>query len=275
MKHWFKFIGWAKISAVAAFVSTIIGVAFQKGMLEKMGFGNMSGNYQIEEIISSAIHVYLMIGNSITELSTWKMLLTNSYIVMLFFVMGPILWLAHNKHGRVDHIRSEVNNYVAVKLNRARASGPVFTLISTLTGVFVWGATGLFKYVLVLLFAVALLPIYMSYAYGQKYVSGLTESRVCSSMNEDSLKKNLVRQCTHLTIKGHEITGRLILERPDGYFFQTDSAFIFINKSGDQCLFSGYLNKSDMKGKRAEDLSFKNTQIQSACIKNFRDKVKN
>ena len=77
MKHWFKFIGWAKISAVAAFVSTIIGVAFQKGMLEKMGFGNMSGNYQIEEIISSAIHVYLMIGNSITELSTWKMLLTN------------------------------------------------------------------------------------------------------------------------------------------------------------------------------------------------------
>ena len=79
MKHWFKFIGWAKISAVAAFVSTIIGVAFQKGMLEKMGFGNMSGNYQIEEIISSAIHVYLMIGNSITELSTWKMLLWHCF----------------------------------------------------------------------------------------------------------------------------------------------------------------------------------------------------
>ncbi|WP_375278597.1 hypothetical protein [Alteromonas australica] len=275
MKHWFKFIGWAKISAVAAFVSTIIGVAFQKGMLEKMGFGNMSGNYQIEEIISSAIHVYLMIGNSITELSTWKMLLTNSYIIMLFFVMGPILWLAHNKHGRVDHIRSEVNNYVSVRLKRARASGPVFTLISTLTGVFVWGATGLFKYVLVLLFAVALLPIYMSYAYGQKFISGLTENRVCSSMNEDSLKKNLVRQCTHLTIKGHEIAGLLILERPDGYFFQTDSAFIFINKSGEQCLFSGYSNKNDMKGKRVEDLSFENTQIQSACIKNFRDKVKN
>lgn len=239
MKDSFKFIGWAKISAIAAFVSTIIGVAFQKGMLEGMGFGNLSGNYQIEEIISSAIRVYLMIANSVTELSSWKMLLSNIYILVLFIVMGPILWFAHNKAGQIENFRSSAKNYAGKKLRSIGASGRSTTIISTLVGMVMWGATGLFKFVIIFAFAVAFLPIYMSYSFGQKFINGMISNEPCAQMKKETLNADIVRQCAHLTIKGHEVTGRLILERPDAFIFQTNGAFIFISKSGDHCLYSG------------------------------------
>ncbi|ANB21526.1 hypothetical protein A6K25_09730 [Alteromonas stellipolaris] len=97
----------------------------------------------------------------------------------------------------------------------------------------------------------------------------------CAQINDDTLKVDVVRQCTHLTIKGHEVTGRLVLERTDAFIFQTNGAFIFISKTGEQCLYSGYLTKTDMDDKQLEDLNFENTQVRSMCIENFRTKIKN
>lgn len=269
MKGWFRFIAWAKVSAVVTFISTFVGIAFQKGMLQKMGFGNMSGNYQIEEIIANALHAYLMIAEVIIKISTWKVLATNLYIILVFVAMALFVWLKDKKKEHIERLQDESKNYVHSRLKESFNSSYGATIMGTLVGAVVWLGTGLFKYVLVLIFAVLLLPIYASYALGQKYIGGLMQSDVCFSVSEKTKVKETAQQCTQLTIKGRKLIGSIILERHDGHFFQTNEAFIFISKDGEQCLYAGYMTKSEMEGRKLEEITFYSTQIQSICIDSF------
>ncbi|WP_019676930.1 hypothetical protein [Arsukibacterium perlucidum] len=250
MKGWFRFTVWAKVSTVVAFISTFVGVAFQKGMMQKMGFGNMSGNYQIEEIIANALHAYLMTIDAITKISTWKVLVANSYIILAFILMALVVWLADKKKDHIERLQKRSKNYVQSRLQKSFSSSYGATILGALLGAFVWLGTGLFKYVLVLVFAVLLLPIYASYALGQKYIGGLMDNDVCLSVSEKTKDKEVAQQCTQLTIKGNKLMGRLILERHDGHFLQTNEAFIFISKNGEKCLYSVYMTQSEMAGRK-------------------------
>ena len=57
----------AKIIGLIAIVSSIFGVSYQKGMIIKMQMGNLSGNYDVREVINfePAANVFNAINISI------------------------------------------------------------------------------------------------------------------------------------------------------------------------------------------------------------------
>ncbi len=67
--------------------SSLYGLGYQKGLILEMGLGNLAGNYEINEIINSAISGYIHIFAKIARLSPLDIFLKNQ-IVILFFSIG-------------------------------------------------------------------------------------------------------------------------------------------------------------------------------------------
>lgn len=123
-----------------------------------------------------------------------------------------------------------------------------------------------------MILVIPLLPIIVSHTLGKNYIFDLKERSVCREVTEKMMKQDYLRQCTQLTIKGRKLSAKVILERADGRFYQTNEAFIFISNDGDTCMYSGFYKRKE--GDEKEDVSFKSNQIQNFCTEAYVNSAK-
>jgi hypothetical protein len=268
-----KFISWVKVLSVISFVSTFVGIAFQKGAIESMGFGNLSGSYQIQEVVASAIYAYLILGNLILEISVWKILIGTIFVVLVFPFMGVVFWVLKTYEEKIERLKQPIKNYFKPRSDSESHSMSKTAILMSFVGLIPWIGTGMVKYVLVFFIGITLLPVYASHALGQRYIEKLSANDPCVPISAKTKITSIVHQCTQLTIKGKKLSGRMIYERNDGYFFQVDNAYIFVQKNGDGCIYSGFLRKSEMENIDIQNLSFENSEIENLCVHSFSRKL--
>lgn len=269
MKKYFKFVNWAKVIAIAAFVSTVFGVAFQKGMIEAMGFGGMSGSYQVEEIAKFAVYAYLMIGDAAAGIHIKQMLLNNWWIVLVITLTGTFAFWQSRRSEKKEEDDKKSPNEINERFNAFIDNPFGAASISTVFGVFVWLSSALVKILIVLAIAAPLFPVFVSHSLGQQYINDLMDNDVCGEFTDETFERKIVRQCSQLRYKGRKLMAKVVLERPDGRFYRTNDAFVFISNDGNTCLYSGYLRQADIKGKSLEEVVFNNAHIEDFCVKGF------
>ncbi|MGJ8682877.1 hypothetical protein [Paraglaciecola sp.] len=256
----------AKLIGLIAIIAGIFGVSFQKGMIMSMNLGNLSGNYEIREVFNSAVLGFFFAFNRFAEMSFWQLLPKTLWIAVIFLVLGFVAsYLFKNKKtvkkklNIVDFSPNAVSERILKSYWFSSIAGGVFGVIVAFIGAAAW-------YLMFTAIAVLLLPSVMGYLLGAAYIDREMDNPPCRVLSEEMMTQKRIRQCTQVTIKGKKVMGEIVLENKDAYFIQQNSAFLYITKNGDNCVYSIHSETKDI-GNR-EKFAFSDSSIKQLCLGN-------
>lgn len=235
-----------KVLTIISICSAQFGLGFQKGMLEKMGLGNISGNYSVQELLYSSIYGAAYILELASKvISNWKALFGDFWVFSIVAFIGslivflivcfkdPVKQFASNKGpGITNFFKNE--KLLAIYLFFGAQIAYLFSKL-----VVFW--------LLMTLITVSILPFILGHKIGQYHVSEAINQPPCGKLTEEMLdKQDHVRECTHFSHKGNLLRGKIFLEKENAVIFQTNNAFLSLGKTGDRCIFSSYQESEEV-----------------------------
>lgn len=254
----------AKLTGLIAIIAGIFGVSFQKGMIMSMNLGNLSGNYEIREVFNSAILGFFFAFNRFAEMSFWQLLPKTLWIAVLFLLFGFVFsYLFKHEKGvkkKLNAVGFSVNAFKGHILQSywfSLIAGGVIGVIVAFIGAAVW-------YLMFAVIAVLLLPSVIGYLLGAAYIEREMDNPPCMVLSEEMMQLKHLRQCTQVTIKGKKVMGEIVLENKDAYFIQQNSAFLYITKNGENCVYSIHSETKNVTDK--DKFTFNDSSIKQLCL---------
>ena len=261
----FTINNFAKVVAFFTVFTGTFGLCYQKGLIDAMGLGNISGNYSVEEIFYSAFIGYIAILEKIIEVGLLDMIYEfyGRNLITLVLAASVIFILFKYRDEIKDWVGNAKSNSIKTASN---LSGKVQLLLTWLgaavVATLVTIVQAMWMYVVLLVGFVFLFPAFFGYQAGWNKANVMRESPVCIPHSEYKGDAKFIRQCTHIVINGQKLVGRVLLENSSGYFMRLNSGFIFTSKDGSICAFA----KDEMlDGLNLKTFEFAKGQIDKFC----------
>lgn len=234
-----------KFIAAVTFLSGIFGVFHQKGMLSAMRFGNMTASYDAEEVMYSAVsglgYLFAAFGYKPVIAELWKFFLAALLAASFFLMFG--VWLLNNgeavgkklqtvkRHRFLSwtHYRDPKRPWL-LYIPAAILSLPISALYVLLHAATI--------FLILFTFVVMLIPAVVGHTSGSLVVKEAMGSPPCVSSKDSSPTDGQRAQCTHLSIRGKLLRGRIMLQNKNGYFLRVNEGFIFVSLDGQTCIYS-------------------------------------
>lgn len=257
-----------QVIGVMTVISGLFGVGYQKGMIATMNLGNLSGSYELREVFNSAFLGYLYAYNKLNLDAYWpvvfNLLRESSYwTVGICIFIGLLIPFVYRNQSLVKNYTSKISiRLKSVKLGVVKSFiwSPI-VVITTVYSLILTYLTIIFFIPIVI--ALLVLPTLLGYVAGEDFVEKAMEKEFCVAITEELLSKDKLRQCTQVSIKGKTIMGDIFLENNDAYFIRRNSAFLYLTKNGNNCIYSIYADTEDAKNKK--DFKFVDKEIQALC----------
>lgn len=257
-----------QVIGIMTVVSGLFGVGYQKGMITTMNLGNLNGSYELREVFNSAFLGYLYSYNKLNLDAYWpvvfNILRESSYwIIGLCIFAGLVISCVYRNQGVVKQYISKIS-ITSKSVKVAIAKSLIWSPIAVITAVYSLMLT-YFTIIFLIPIAIALLvlPTLLGYVAGEDFVEKAMEKEFCVEITEKLLRKDKLRQCTQVSIKGKTIMGDIFLENKDAYFIRRNSAFLYLTKDGNNCIYSIYADSEDAKNNK--DFKFVDKEIQALC----------
>lgn len=260
------FSGIAKGFGILITLTTMFGVAFQKGMLEAMGMGNINGNYDLVEIFTFAIFEYIRFFDKFFTISGYTIFWDNWHVfaaILFVIICAPFTYKQKynlNKKKRfvkifINRIFRKFSEYKFVSLVLRLISGvAVNILLFFLTGA------------IILLSIVIIFPVLIGFLAGNSYIDSKKHSRPpCLSIKETAQSSIFIDQCSQISFNGKIIKGEILLESREGYFLRTNTSFLYFNKDGTICISSKFVKRSDVSEIGINEFKFPVDETDSFC----------
>lgn len=251
-----------------AYLYAIFAINFQKGMIFQMGFGNMNGNYSIEELSRS---VYLAARQFIHDEgygTDFPLILAS--VIFLMLVLSVIIFVSVFCVHKLWGLAVQLARCVKDKSNTSPDKGSRYEKSkefqeSVQSGVYSF-LTG---YAVITFFSVIFLgAIFISsignlgFSRGMSYIEKHQKKFPCVLRNELQLEKgDIVHQCAQKVIGDTRFTTWVLLETLAGQFVATREAYLYLSKDGSECTYSRY-EKHDPDDKKE---GFEKTNLEYAC----------
>ena len=237
----------AKIIGLIAIISGIFGVSYQKGMIVKMQLGNLNGNYDVREIINSAIFGYLELFDKVSKIHVFDLMSANWGISIVFLLIGLFVPFLYSKRHNLDGYRESTKQRVRDIIDRVASSYIWSPLVGAVIGFFANLVLSVFFYSMFMLTGVLLLPALLGYLLGASKIDSVMDKPPCTFVTDETLEKKFIRQCTHLKINGIIVKGDILLENSDAYFLHLNESFFYIKKDGKVCISSKFKLREEVK----------------------------
>jgi len=237
----YSFKNIAKFFALSTVITGTFGLCYQKGAIESMQLGNLSGNYTVEEIFNSALMGYVYILNNATKVKAVDIALELfAPMFTVAFILATVLYFIYKKR---CSIRTWATKAKSMTVDNAKNMPAIIQLLATWIGALIGSIVLLVVhisgiYALLTFFAVLLLPAVFGYSIGSEKVAETMEKPPCIAISETNKKSKHIRQCTHVSIGGKQLSGMLILENKSGYYMRLNEGFIYASKDGKTCIYS-------------------------------------
>lgn len=243
------------------------GVFVQKGMIEAMGLGNIQGEYSVDEIVNSAAlgaaHVFV----ALLDIKFWEVFLKDIsvpiIISMMLFLLGVIVFW--KDFSVFQFLKNHQINFDEIKYSKKlKWCAPFIMGILAFPGFFMMLV--LFTLIVGLFcILVLIIPIFGT-MIGSHQISSKIDEDPCVGFEGESYKSERVRQCTHFSINGRQITGQILLQNKTGYFMKTNNAFLYFDNKGETCIYSKYDTKANVEVRSNNDKPlFLKSEIDTFC----------
>lgn len=261
-----KFISW--VMGLATVVSGLFGLACQKAMILGMKLGNLSGNYEIEEVYNSAVIGYFWLYKKLLETDFLPILAKDIYSDMVFFILSfGLFYVTHFYYSNPKKAKSHFEKldsgffylFGNSVLPRLLASfiGATLAIMTKVMGVILTYAG------ILLLLSFLLLPSITGYIVGEKLIQSKIEHNTCETVSLDEYKNKYVHQCPHLKVRGKEVKGEIIFENQEAYYISVNDGFLYMAKENDTCMYSKY--ELTELFKKSKEEGFKKSQLDEIC----------
>ena len=253
----------AKIIGIIAIISSIFGVSYQKGMIVRMQLGNLNGNYDVREVINSAIFGYLELYDKASEISFFYLVSANWEVSIAFLVIGLSIPYLYKRRHNLDEFRENTKLRVRTIVNKVADSYIWSPLVCATIGFFANLAISIISYSLLILSGILLLPALIGYILGANKVDTIMDNPPCNDITNEVLEKKYLRQCTQLKINGETITGNILLENNEAYFLHLNNSFLYLKKDGKICISSKFQLTEDIDD--VEKFEFEKDKTDDLC----------
>ena len=270
----FSFLAWCSLS---------YGVLSQKGLIEGMHLGNLKGSYEVQEILYSALHTFFFTANFILDKmrnlkeatylgykDLWLIYLAGFFIAL--YIMKLFFYVSQ-KPNKINSFVVSAITKTPEKITKKRYYIPLIAILSQSFALIITPIFGLIIILLLSIPAILMLPLVTGLYSGQAMAKDAKSNPPCHQTKDIKPINNEYFQCTHVTIKGKTLRGRILLETDKGYFMRLNHAFIFVSKSGEHCIYS---KDQAVTEKNKDTFVFEKTQVDDFCGKVViaRDKTK-
>lgn len=239
-------------------ISTQFGLGLQKGMTQQMGLGNISGNYDLHELLYASIFALSYILKSLIK---WA---ENAHLGLVIATIGVLCVVFYLS---ITKIKSSEPPEILVRYREKFVSAILFLYLTIIA---ILSKAIIVTMVLVIPATLAI-PFFLGASIGAHYVKEEITDLPCVKLREvleqnQGIPKNL-HQCTHTVIGGELVQGSLIMESSDAFFIQTNHAFVRLNKNGNNCVYAGYISAKVVEHRinTGEPVEFTNNDLPSFC----------
>lgn len=240
--NWFNIKVVSIYVAVFIWLNSVFGVAVQKGMVNAMHLGNMRGDYSPQEVFYSTVVGINTVLNSLSlSLIFEDILLFSLTLFAILSIVGFIFAFIYKNPSLLDSVKDYLKDKKQEYFtdmedkNTPYLLALLFAVFGTLAGLAFAILTRIF---VVVLLALLVLPAYLGYITGQRYINDLKDTRPCVSSKSLPAEQTISWECTHLSINKSPVLGKVLLETNKGYFFHLNTAFLYISKDGKICAYS-------------------------------------
>lgn len=262
----FTFRNTAKFFAFLTIFTGAFGLCYQKGMIQAMQLGNMAGSYDAQEVFISALSGYIYIFENLTEVTAEAIFIDLFWpVCALLLILSTTFALAFQHKNRITTSLRQLKAKLFLRKKNS-LSNKLHYPIAWLASLAIAGTISLIQviglYTMLAVFAILLLPSALGHTIGAKNATDAMDHPPCISASETNPKSKIIRQCTHLTIDGKELSGKIMLENKSGYFMRLNTGFIYASKDGKTCIYS---KDTRREGKDLGKFDFDKGQIDRFC----------
>lgn len=205
-----------------------------------MQLGNLTGNYEVREILNSAIFGYMEIFTLIPE-PYFLNLVTENWtsiipLILLSFILPPVYRHSKGKNQSITFIQTQLNKFK----DRIASSYILSPTVAAIMGILFNTLLNMSTYIIVFILVLGLAPAISGYRLGEIKIESIKSKSPCLSDSKSSSSVNDSKSCAYINIHGTEVYGRFLLESSDAYFLHSNSSFIYISKDGKVCALSKY-----------------------------------
>jgi|GEM_PF-2896880 len=265
-KDWL-FYGLTRIAPYFAFLGLALGIGYQKGLIDSMELGNLSGNYDTYEIYYSAVLCVLNIFSSLNKIDVWEIFKSSSFLIVLFTVLGAFFPFLVKMSIQFKDNGSEYNQRIKSRISRVIDSNSLSALLSTTVGALLGTLASLIvtasSFVILSFLVFLLLPWVVGYKSGEYSANKYIEKPSCITLEGKAKVDKTLHGCQTQTINGKTIKAEVVLETPGGYFLWLSDAFAYVSKDGGRCTASKF--KEIKAGSNYEDFEFPKSQVDEFC----------
>ena len=179
----------AKVIGLIAVVSSIFGVSYQKGMIIKMQLGNLSGNYDVREVINSAIFGYLEFFDKASKIQIIDFMSTNWGVSIAFLIIGFFVPFLYKRRHNLDELRESIKLRVRDIIDRIAGSYIWSPLAGAAIGLVANLALSIISYTAFMLTGLLLLPALIGYLLGGSKVDTVMDNPPCAHITEESIEQ--------------------------------------------------------------------------------------
>jgi len=224
----------AKLIGLVAVIAGIFGVSYQKGMIMKMGFGNLNGNYDIREVFNSAVFGFFDIFDRVNDSGLFELLVFNWMIVVIFTILGVFIPVIYNSFESIKRATYSLGKKAKNSFDKILKSYWISPIIGMFLGVILNLLSFVFSYLFLLAFAIFISPALMGYVLGSSKIESIKGESRCVQITDDQINhKNYIDQCPKTVIGGYKFHGEVLLENATGYFIHLDDrAFFYLKFRG-------------------------------------------
>ncbi len=246
-----------KVMTLISIISALLGVGYQKGLIEGIGLGQLNTNLDVQEILFSAsmafLAIYEKISNAFTlNSSNWWVVLV--YSMFFLIVFNIVTYIKRNEEKSSDfndkyvqNFSKKIINFIFKRYIHSTLFSILFSVFNFLVGFYILRA--FFALIMICVF-----PTVFGYLEGASKASDLMKNPPCKPISQKSLKGDFINQCTVIEVDEKVIEGRVIIENKQGYFIQTRDAFLYLSRDRKYCFSSKYETTDSWKERNERDV---------------------